>query len=161
MTRPSVVPSACWRRLAPTRGKSWKFFQQKNKIKSESFGLSKPLYRVSDWKRRNLNFLVFLATMEEANIETEKPSQTLIAFPPHCRRHLKSGTYRTLVRILSHCYDESQHSAADQNVPQELNQGRLNFHNSVFSFVWLLRNSFFLSLGLFSWRWKWISSFRK
>ncbi|XP_008242370.1 PREDICTED: uncharacterized protein LOC103340702 isoform X1 [Prunus mume] len=60
--------------------------------------------------------------MEEANIETGKPSQTLIAFPPHCRRHLKSGTYRTLVRILSHCYDESQHSAADQNVPQELNQ---------------------------------------
>ncbi|CAB4318596.1 unnamed protein product [Prunus armeniaca] len=60
--------------------------------------------------------------MEEANIETEKPSQTLIALPPHCRRHLKSGTYRTLVRILSHCYEESQHSAADQNVPQELNQ---------------------------------------
>ncbi|XP_061995363.1 zinc finger CCCH domain-containing protein 65-like isoform X1 [Rosa rugosa] len=58
--------------------------------------------------------------MEEPQIEKEKPSETLISFPPHRRRSLKSETHRTLLRILSHCYDVSQHS--DQNVPPELNQ---------------------------------------
>ncbi|KAM1178704.1 hypothetical protein ACFX13_018294 [Malus domestica] len=63
--------------------------------------------------------------MEENKIETERPSQTPIVFPPRRRRHLNSGTYRTLVRIFSH-FDESQHLVSDQNVPQELNRDNGN-----------------------------------
>ncbi|KAM2218734.1 hypothetical protein TB2_017625 [Malus domestica] len=63
--------------------------------------------------------------MEENKIETERPSQTPIVFPPRRRRHLNSGTYRTLVRIFSH-FDGSQHLVSDQNVPQELNRDNGN-----------------------------------
>ena len=61
--------------------------------------------------------------MEKAEIESSKPLET----PPFSftrrRSHLKSETYYTLVRILSHCYDKSQCSLADQVVPQEQNPG--------------------------------------
>lgn len=42
------------------------------------------------------------------------------------RRHLQSETYGTLVRIFSHCYDESQHSVAI-HVQSELHTGK--YHN--------------------------------
>lgn len=64
--------------------------------------------------------------MEETQIETPKPSKQLLSFPTHRRRQLNSATYRTLVRILSHCYDESQHSLPAQNFAHELNTGKTN-----------------------------------
>ncbi|XP_028774206.1 uncharacterized protein LOC114731235 isoform X3 [Neltuma alba] len=44
--------------------------------------------------------------MEEAQLEPSKPSEILTRFPHYRRSHLKSGTYHTLVRILSHCNNE-------------------------------------------------------
>uniref|UniRef100_A0A5B6YY65 Putative zinc finger CCCH domain-containing protein 7 isoform X1 n=1 Tax=Davidia involucrata TaxID=16924 RepID=A0A5B6YY65_DAVIN len=61
--------------------------------------------------------------MEQSEFETLKPSQTPFTFPPHRRRHLRSKTYHTLVRILSHCSDESQCSHANQVVPKNPQQG--------------------------------------
>ncbi|KAA8523263.1 hypothetical protein F0562_009686 [Nyssa sinensis] len=61
--------------------------------------------------------------MEKSEFETLKPSQATFTFPPHRRRHLKSKTYCTLVRILSHCYAESQCSHANQVVPKDPKQG--------------------------------------
>ncbi|XP_048334921.1 zinc finger CCCH domain-containing protein 65 isoform X3 [Ziziphus jujuba] len=59
--------------------------------------------------------------MEERQIETPKPSKQCFSFPPPRRRQLNSATYRTLVRILSHCYDElSQQSLAAPNLRHEL-----------------------------------------
>ncbi|PON84420.1 Zinc finger, CCCH-type [Trema orientale] len=57
--------------------------------------------------------------VEEAQIETVKTSETLMHFPPHTRRHLKSQTYRTLVRILSRCSDESPPSLPAHNVDHD------------------------------------------
>ncbi|XP_024017174.1 uncharacterized protein LOC21409920 isoform X1 [Morus notabilis] len=59
--------------------------------------------------------------MEETQIETVKTSDKLVFFPPHRRRHLKSETYRTLVRIFSQFCDESPSSLATHNVDHELN----------------------------------------
>ncbi|KAF8401014.1 hypothetical protein HHK36_014317 [Tetracentron sinense] len=64
--------------------------------------------------------------MEKAKVETLKPSMregTPFVFPPHRRSHLKSETFRTLVRILSHCIDESQNSPALQIVPEAAKPG--------------------------------------
>ncbi|XP_062091055.1 uncharacterized protein LOC133797231 [Humulus lupulus] len=58
--------------------------------------------------------------VEEAQIETVKASEALVQFPPHRRRHLKSETYLTLVRIFSHCYDESQPSPSTHNLDNDL-----------------------------------------
>nr|POF08223.1 zinc finger ccch domain-containing protein 65 [Quercus suber] len=58
--------------------------------------------------------------MEKVETESSKPSETPLSFTRR-RSHLKSETYYTLVRILSHCYDKSQCSLADQVVPQEQN----------------------------------------
>ncbi|CAK9144137.1 unnamed protein product [Ilex paraguariensis] len=61
--------------------------------------------------------------MENSKFETLKPSQTpFFPFPPHSRTLLRSETYRTLGRILSHCHDESQRSRALQTVPHEPKQ---------------------------------------
>ncbi|PON46806.1 Zinc finger, CCCH-type [Parasponia andersonii] len=57
--------------------------------------------------------------VEEAQIETAKTSETLMHFPPHTRRHLNSQTYRTLVRILSRCSDESPPSLPAHNVDHD------------------------------------------
>ncbi|XP_059431918.1 zinc finger CCCH domain-containing protein 7 isoform X2 [Corylus avellana] len=58
--------------------------------------------------------------MESAQIETPKPSETYFSFTRR-RSPLKSETYYTLARILSHCYDKSHSSHAAQFAPQELN----------------------------------------
>ncbi|KAK9208839.1 hypothetical protein WN944_001200 [Citrus x changshan-huyou] len=51
-----------------------------------------------------------MGQMERSQVET-----TSFCFSPH--RHLKSETYRALVQILSHCYDHSQISAAQDSRP--------------------------------------------
>ncbi|KAJ7979332.1 Zinc finger CCCH domain-containing protein [Quillaja saponaria] len=50
--------------------------------------------------------------MEKSQLENPKPSESLIGFAPHRRSHLKSETYRSLVQILSHCYDDSEQPRA-------------------------------------------------
>ncbi|PSS01986.1 Zinc finger CCCH domain-containing protein [Actinidia chinensis var. chinensis] len=45
---------------------------------------------------------------EQPQIETLNHTDPLFPFPPHRRRHLKSETFCTLVRIFSHCYGESR-----------------------------------------------------
>ncbi|CAL5436258.1 unnamed protein product [Camellia sinensis] len=45
--------------------------------------------------------------MEQSHLETLNHSDSLFPFPPHHRRHLKSETFLTLVRILSHCHADS------------------------------------------------------
>ncbi|KAL5572454.1 hypothetical protein UlMin_022051 [Ulmus minor] len=61
--------------------------------------------------------------MEETQIGTPNMSEASITFPPRRRGHLKSETYRTLVRILSHFHDDSPSSIDDQPVHHELNAG--------------------------------------
>ncbi|XP_059634815.1 zinc finger CCCH domain-containing protein 65 [Cornus florida] len=61
--------------------------------------------------------------MEQSEFETLKPSQTSFNFSSHRRRHLRSETYSTLVRIFSHCYDDSQPSHANHVVPDESARG--------------------------------------
>ncbi|XP_030488308.2 uncharacterized protein LOC115705191 isoform X2 [Cannabis sativa] len=58
--------------------------------------------------------------VEEPQIETLKTSEALLHFPPHPRRHLQSQTYLTLVRIFSHCYDDSQPSPSTHNLHKDL-----------------------------------------
>ncbi|KAJ4708668.1 Zinc finger CCCH domain-containing protein [Melia azedarach] len=53
--------------------------------------------------------------MEKSQIGT-----TSFCFPTH--RHLKSETYRTLIQILSHCYDHSQISPPPQEPPPEISE---------------------------------------
>lgn len=101
-------------------------------------------------------FSLFLVKMERTQIETPKPSETLFSFTRR-RSPLKSETYYTLVRILSHCYDKSHSSQAAQFVSQELNPGSSIRNTSPFYFTvicktrrvscsifrnafWLLRN---------------------
>ncbi|KAF5481828.1 hypothetical protein F2P56_002448 [Juglans regia] len=59
--------------------------------------------------------------MEKAEIEAPKPSETPLFSFTRCRSHLKSDTYTTLVRILSHCYENSQLPSAAQVLHPELN----------------------------------------
>lgn len=59
-----------------------------------------------------------MAQMERSQVET-----TSFCFSPH--RHLKSETYRALVQILSHCYDHSQISAAQDSRPGMCGSGEL------------------------------------
>ncbi|KAG6723314.1 hypothetical protein I3842_03G202500 [Carya illinoinensis] len=59
--------------------------------------------------------------MEKAEIEAPKPSETPLFSFTRCRSHLKSDTYTTLVRILSHCYENSQLPSAVQVLHPELN----------------------------------------
>lgn len=54
--------------------------------------------------------------MEQSHLETLNHSDSLLPFPPHRRRHLKSETFLTLVRILSHCH-------ADSHTPHSHPQG--------------------------------------
>ncbi|KAK9275691.1 hypothetical protein L1049_022958 [Liquidambar formosana] len=58
--------------------------------------------------------------MEKSRFETPNASGTPFSFPPHRRSHLKSETFRSLVRILTHCYHDSQCSLATPIVSEKL-----------------------------------------
>ncbi|KAL6974555.1 hypothetical protein U1Q18_028740 [Sarracenia purpurea var. burkii] len=53
--------------------------------------------------------------MEQPLFKTLNPPDSSFPFPPHRRRHLKSETFCTLVRILSHCYPEPQHPHSNRD----------------------------------------------
>ncbi|KAF5934755.1 hypothetical protein HYC85_025884 [Camellia sinensis] len=55
--------------------------------------------------------------MEQSHLETLNHSDSLFPFPPHRRRHLKSETFLTLVRILSHCHADSHTSHSHPQGP--------------------------------------------
>ncbi|GMQ06725.1 hypothetical protein CsSME_00051190 [Camellia sinensis var. sinensis] len=55
--------------------------------------------------------------MEQSHLETLNHSDSLFPFPPHRRRHLKSETFLTLVRILSHCHADSHTSHSHSQGP--------------------------------------------
>ncbi|XP_052183366.1 zinc finger CCCH domain-containing protein 65 [Diospyros lotus] len=57
--------------------------------------------------------------MEKAQFGSLSPSGSVFTFPPHRRRHLKSETFCTLVRILSHCYGPNQGFQSHQVVQGE------------------------------------------
>lgn len=61
---------------------------------------------------------------EQSKFQTLNPSDSLLSFPPHRRRHLKGETFCTLVRLLSHfnCGD-SQHSHSKEVVSAQPQQG--------------------------------------
>ncbi|XP_022965567.1 uncharacterized protein LOC111465427 isoform X2 [Cucurbita maxima] len=58
--------------------------------------------------------------MEDARIEATKLVESKLMFPPHRRSHLKSDTYRTLVRILSPFCGSDDVSLATEFDPQQL-----------------------------------------
>ncbi|GMP62835.1 hypothetical protein CsSME_00024789 [Camellia sinensis var. sinensis] len=68
-------------------------------------------------------------------------SDSLFPFPPHRRRHLKSETFLTLVRILSHCHADSHtcHSHPQERPKQDVDvyaeSSRLDENNEGSSFV--------------------------
>lgn len=80
--------------------------------------IRKPRKRFRDKSEREQKFVEAM-DMEETQIQNPKP----ISFSLSPRRHLQSKTYRTLVRIFSHCYDESQHPLA-AHVHNDLRTGR-------------------------------------
>ncbi|KAI9112477.1 hypothetical protein K1719_016400 [Acacia pycnantha] len=54
--------------------------------------------------------------MVESQLDTSKKlSEILMAFPHYRRSHLRSGTYHTLVRILSHCSNECSLPGTNEN----------------------------------------------
>ncbi|XP_028060181.1 uncharacterized protein LOC114263791 [Camellia sinensis] len=79
--------------------------------------------------------------MEQSHLETLNQSDSLFPFPPHRRRHLKSETFLTLVRILSHCHADSHtcHSHPQERPKQDVDvyaeSSRLDENNEGSSFV--------------------------
>ncbi|KAJ0089810.1 hypothetical protein Patl1_13488 [Pistacia atlantica] len=58
-------------------------------------------------------------------MEKSQFGTTSFCFSPQPHRHLKSETYRSLIRILSHCYDHSPVSAPQEPIPEIREQGEL------------------------------------
>lgn len=56
-------------------------------------------------------------------MEAPKLVKSKLLFPPHCQSHLKSETYRTLVRILSPFCKNADVSLATEFDPQQLRAG--------------------------------------
>ena len=71
--------------------------------------------------------------MEEGELENSKSHsrESLMPFPRYRRSHLMSGTYHTLLRILSHCGNHctQPNAFANLDASQEINNnlGTLSF----------------------------------
>lgn len=69
--------------------------------------------------------------MEDAHFEAPILVESEFFFPPHRRSHLRSETYRTLVRILSPFCDNTNVSLATEFDPRELRAGILRMSISI------------------------------